>query len=241
MAEKYGDRRPALWGEHLPGIMDTLPPSHPDSTGDTDSPKASPRTLVLTLDACGGRTDGRIIALLREHGVPATIFATNSWLRRNKAVAEDLAADPLFVFACHGKRHRPASVNGRRAYGITGTRNIPALVEEVEDNARAITAAAGTRPGWFRSGTAHYDEVAVAIIRDLGLAVAGYAVSADEGATLPAKEVARRLLNAPDGAVILCHLNHPESGTFGGLAIAIPALLEQGARFAPLPSPSLFP
>ncbi|SBW01386.1 Polysaccharide deacetylase [uncultured delta proteobacterium] len=227
LAEKYRGRAPVQWGEHFPGIIDSLPPS-----GDAQNPAS--RTLALTFDACEGGTDTRIIALLREHKIPATIFATNIWLRRNQTVAHDLAADPLFTLACHGKRHKPASVNGRTAYGIAGTKSIPALVEEVEDNARAIAAVTGKRPRWYRSGTAHYDDVAVAVIFDLGLAVAGYALSADQGASLPAREVARNLLRAPDRAIVLMHLNHPESGTYQGLATALPTLLEKGVRFVGL-------
>lgn len=226
LAKTYKDRRPTLWGEHLPGVTDSLP-APPENT-------APPRTLALTLDACEGGTDTRIIALLREHNVPATIFVTNRWLGKNATVAEDLATDPLFLLACHGKRHKPASVSGKAAYGIPGTRSIPALVEEVEDNARAVAALTGIRPGWYRSGTAHYDDVALDVIHDLGLAVAGYTVSADEGASLPANSVARNLLRAPDRAIILCHLNHPESGTFRGLARALPELLEKGTVFVKL-------
>ena len=226
LAAKYRDRPPVQWGELFPGILNTLPP-------DRKSNDAF-RTLALTLDACDGDTDRRIIALLRKHSVPATLFVTNRWLVRNKAVAEDLAEDPLFAFACHGKRHKPASVNGRKAYGIAGTRTVQHLVEEVEDNARAITALTGERPRWYRSGTAHYDDVAIAVIADLSLTVAGYTVSADQGASLPAGDVARRIARAPDLAVILLHLNHPESGTFHGLATAIPKMIEQGVRFVKL-------
>ena len=231
LAQKYAGRKPVQWGEHFPGIIDSLPP--PVGT-EGEAQTGVSRTLALTLDACESGTDTRIISLLREHKVPAAIFMTNIWLKRNAAVAADLAADPLFTLACHGKRHKPASVNGRKAYGVAGTRDIPALVEEVEDNARALAAVTGKRPRWYRSGTAHYDDVAVAVIFDLGLAVAGYTVSADQGASLPAKDVARLLLRAPDRAIILMHLNHPESGTFQGMAKAIPMLLEQGVRFIAL-------
>ncbi len=229
LAEKYRSRRPSLWGEHLPGVVDALPLS-PASGSDIPA-----KTVALTLDACDGGTDTRIIALLREHRVPATVFATSRWLRRNMAVAKDLAADPLFTLACHGKRHKPASVAGRNAYGIRGTRTVRALVEEVEENAREIAAITGERPRWYRSGTAYYDDVAIAVIHDLQLAVAGYTVSADAGATLPAASVARNMRRAPDGAIILCHLNHPECGTFQGLARAIPAMLKDGAVFTRLP------
>lgn len=232
LAEKYRDQHPTLWGEHLPGVTDFLPPS-----GKHGEETAPSRTLALTFDACDGGTDMRILALLRALEVPATIFVTNQWLRRNMATARDLASDPLFSLACHGKRHKPASVAGKKIYGIVGTRNVLELVEEVEDNARSIEAVSGVRPRWYRSGTAHYDDVALRVIADLGFSAAGYAVSADQGATLPAGSVARAILKAPDRGIILCHLNHPESGTYAGLAAAIPALLAQGVKFVPLKTP----
>jgi hypothetical protein len=67
--------------------------------------------------------------------------------------------------------------------------------------------------------------------------LAGYTVSADAGATLPAGKVARLILGAPKGAIILCHVSHSESGTYAGLAKAIPAMLEKGVRFVPLDKP----
>lgn len=232
MTEKYRHERPRLWGENLPGIVTRLEPGA--ETLSLEKVANKPRTVVLTLDACDARTDMRIIALLRKHGVPATVFVTNRWLRGNAGMARELAADPLFTLGCHGNRHKPASVNGRTAYGIRGTASIAALVDEVESNARAVAAITGERPRWYRSGTAFYDDVALRIIHELGLAVAGYTLSADAGTTLGAKEIARRLLSAQDGSIILCHLNHPESGTADGLARAIPAMLENGVIFAPL-------
>ncbi|MDL2210192.1 polysaccharide deacetylase family protein [Desulfovibrio sp. OttesenSCG-928-O18] len=232
MTEKYRHEQPRFWGESLPGIVTRLETGA--ETPPTEDADKKPRMVALTLDACEGGTDTRIIALLRKHAVPAAIFITNRWLRGNAGVARELAADPLFTLACHGKRHKPASINGRAAYGIRGTASITALVDEVETNARAVAAITGERPQWYRSGTAFYDDVALKIIHDLGLGVAGYTVSADAGATLGAKEVARRMRAAKDGSIILCHLNHPESGTAEGLARAIPAMLENGVIFTPL-------
>ena len=226
MTAVYGTMPPKQWGETLAGIVRAVPvPGEPDAA----------RVLVLTLDACGGRknssVDMGIIALLRDLQIPATVFVTTPWLRANASLAKDLAADPLFELAAHGVRHKPASVSGRSVYGITGTASIAELVDEVEGNARAITALSGSRPRWFRSGTAYYDEVAVAVIRALGFEIAGYTVSLDQGASLSAREVARRALSAKSGSILLCHLNHPESGTGAGLAKALPALKEAGVVF----------
>ena len=44
--------------------------------------------VALTLDACSGRTDNRILSTLVDNEIPATIFITARWLKRNaKALA----------------------------------------------------------------------------------------------------------------------------------------------------------
>ncbi len=253
LTTRYQKRTPREWRERGPGIVSVLPPSlhcgidqgqtsgqSPDKTpGQTPQrgvaiTQTPPRGVAITLDACEGKTDMRIIALLREHKISAAIFVTNSWLRRNASIAADLAADPLFTLEAHGTRHKPASVAGWSAFGIPGTGNVAALVDEVETNARAITALAGKRPRWFRSGTAFYDDVALLVIRDLGFSVAGFAVSADQGATLPFKTVAKRLISAKDGDIVLLHLNHPESGTYDGMKEALPKMIQAGVQFVGL-------
>lgn len=190
--------------------------------------------MALTLDACGGGYDEGIIVLLRRLRVPATLFVTGRWLREHPHEFADLAADPLFEIADHGERHKPASVTGRSAYGIRGTASVRELVEEVETTARAVHALTGRRPVFFRPGTAFCDEVAVRVVGALGMTVAGYTVAADAGATLPAPAVRGNLIHAPDGAILLCHMNHPASGTREGLAAALPEMLRRGVRFVTL-------
>ena len=231
LAVRYKGRSPTRRGAAMPGISSHLAP-----LATTPTNLGYP-VMALTLDACDGTADMRIVELVRRLRVPVTLFITNRWLNRNKAMAADLAKDPLFSFAAHGARHRPAFVDGRSAFGIKGTADIPELVEEVETNARAIAALTGKRPAWFRSGTAHYDDLAVAVIHALELDIAGYTISADAGATLPAAEVARRTLAAGHGAIILAHINHPESGTAEGLAKALPVMIQAGVRFVHLPTP----
>ncbi|MDL2272928.1 polysaccharide deacetylase family protein, partial [Desulfovibrio sp. OttesenSCG-928-I05] len=165
----------------------------------------------------------------------ATIFVTSIWLRANRDAAAELAADPLFSIQAHGAAHKPASVSGRKAYGIRGTGSVTELVEEVEGNARAIEAITGKRPRWYRSGTAHYDATAVAVIHRMGFRIAGFSRNGDEGATLPPDGVRDRILAANDRDIILCHVNRPRSGTAKGLRAALPALLDAGVIFVFLP------
>lgn len=226
LAKTFGGVQPMQWGERLPGVTSQLPVK--------DKKPAKP-VVALTLDACGGKKgasyDAELIAFLREKKIPATLFVASGWMRANPEILRALAADPLFEIAAHGSQHKPCSVNGKSAYGIKGTASLAELAREVEGNARDLARAVGKRPRWFRSGTAHYDDVAVKAIRSLDLGIAGYSVAGDEGATLPPDKVAAKTLAAKHGDILLYHMNKPGGGTCKGLKASLPALLDKGFVF----------
>ena len=218
------DAQPQEWGERVTGVRTRL---------DTDEP-----VIALTFDACGGSGgngyDAQLIEQLRAAAVPATLFLNARWLEANRATARQLADDELFELANHGTEHRPISVTGRTAYGISGTTSAQAVVDEVLGCQRLLTALDGAPPRHFRAGTAYGDEVAVAIVRDLGLEVVNFDVLGDAGATFSATEVERALLGARSGSIALLHMNHPGSGTAAGVAAAIPQLRDRGFSFTTL-------
>lgn len=229
--DEYAGRVPQQWGTDLPGIVSTLEPG-PDGT----------RTIALTFDACGGphgsNVDTEVLTVLSEYAVPATLFLNERWIRANPAATEQFVADPLLRVENHGSGHMPLSVTGREAYGIAGTRNAAEVIDEIASN-RALLRSFGVNSGWFRAGTAHYDDVAVSIARDLGVGIAGFSVNADFGATASATTVEQQLLGASDGAIVLAHMNQPESGTAAGLRAAIPALVAGGVKFVHLDGSAL--
>jgi peptidoglycan/xylan/chitin deacetylase (PgdA/CDA1 family) len=212
---------PALWGERVPGVRTKL------DTGE--------KVIALTLDACGSASgkgvDSRLIEFLVARQIPATLFINGRWIDANPELFKKLAANPLFEIANHGIRHKPASVNGRSVYGISGTQNVAEVVEEIELNARKIEAISGTRPKLYRSGTAYYDEIAVRISQGLGQEVAGFSLLGDAGATWSASQVKAALLKALPGDIALLHMNHPEAGTGEGIMAAVPELQRRGFRF----------
>ena len=214
---------PSEWGESVTGVGTRL---------------ADTSAIALTFDACGGPGgsgyDAALIAYLREREVPATLFMNRRWVRENPQVSGELAEDPLFELENHGTEHRPLSVDGRSVYGITGTASAEAVVEEVLGCQRELTELTGRAPRFFRSGTAYYDDVAVRIVHELGLAVAGYSVLGDAGATFSAAQVRAALLGAQPGSIVLLHMNHPSSGTADGVAAAVEELLDRGATFTTL-------
>ena len=242
MRKRHGES-PTKWAEKMPGITSRLavepPAGKPAPATDLatalkSSVPPAPPVVALTLDACSGAYDAELITFLRQRQIPATIFVTGRWLKDNPDTFKDLAKDPLFEIGAHGMAHKPCSVDGREAYNIKGTASMQELVDEVESNARELHRAGTVRPRWFRSGTAFYDDVAVAVIHDLGMNVAGYSIAIDEGATLPAAKVRDKTLAAKNGDILLGHMNHPSSGTRQGLMDALPVLLDKGYVFVRL-------
>jgi peptidoglycan/xylan/chitin deacetylase (PgdA/CDA1 family) len=221
ISSRFSGRMPLQWGENVPGVRTRLA---------TDE-----KVIALTLDACGSAkgtgVDAALMDFLAREQIPATLFINARWIDANPTLFRQLAANPLFEIANHGLRHKPASVNGRSVYGINGTKDASELVEEIELNARKIEAITCVRPKLYRSGTAYYDDVAVEISRFLKHEVAGYSVHGDAGATYTAAKVKAALLGASSGDVILCHMNHPESGTAAGIIAAVPELRTRGFRF----------
>ena len=221
ISARFSGRRPTHWGENVPGVRTRL--------------ATEEKVVALTLDACGSArgkgVDSRLMDFLMRERIPATLFINTRWIDANPELFRRLADNPLFEIANHGLRHKPASVSGRSIYGIEGTKDAGELVEEIELNARKIETITGKRPKLYRSGTAYYDEVAVEIAAELRHEVAGFSVLGDAGATYSAAQVKAALLKALPGDVILCHMNHPESGTGAGIIAAVPELKRRGFRF----------
>jgi peptidoglycan/xylan/chitin deacetylase (PgdA/CDA1 family) len=221
---RYAGVAPVAWGLDVPGVVNRLP--------------TQDRVVALTFDACGGGRgsgyDAALIEALRVTGTPATLFLNERWVLAHPETTAELAGQPLFEIANHGTQHRPLSVTGRSAYGITGTADAGEVYDEVVGNRQSLTEATGVTPRFFRSGTAHYDDVAVRIARDLGAAVVNFDVNGDAGATLTPQDVAAALESAAPGSIVLCHMNQPDSGTAQGVATALPRQAQAGFRFVHL-------
>jgi peptidoglycan/xylan/chitin deacetylase (PgdA/CDA1 family) len=218
-------RVPTQWGMSLPGIVTRF--------------AASGRQLALTFDACDHACDDTLLNTLQRYNAPAVLFLCSKWIDANPGRAEQLAANPLFEIGNHGTRHVPLSVTGRSAYGIAGTKSADEAVDEVWTNQNRIAALTGKAPSWYRTGTAHYDDVAVQIVHQLGLTPVGFSVNADNGATSPAGKVGAAITAATPGSIVLAHMNHPASGTAAGVSAAIPTMLAAGWQFVPLAGQSV--
>lgn len=190
--------------------------------------------VALTLDACSGAVDMKLIQGLIELDIPTTVFVTGRWLKGNEqAIGVMLQHPELFEFENHGAMHVPPVI-GAKVYGIAGVRDEAALREEVSGGTEAMARVLRRGAQWYRGAGAHYDGRSMAIIDEMGYRIAGFSVNGDDGATLSAQGVAGRLSRVRPGDIVLAHMNHPKSGTGAGLLKALPGLKEKGYRFVRL-------
>jgi peptidoglycan/xylan/chitin deacetylase (PgdA/CDA1 family) len=201
----------------------------------TIAPESAARTVALTLDACSGAVDHRILDALIETRTRATIFVTHRWLKRNAAALATLRAHAdLFEIENHGDQHVPVVTDATTVFGLKTAATPEAVRAEVEGGAQAVEAATGTRPRWFRGATARYSRDALDLIQASGYSVAGYSLNADQGASLPAAEVGRRIAAAKTGDVIIAHVNQPTHPSGAGVAEGVRALAKAGFVFVRL-------
>lgn len=198
-------------------------------------PAPDARTVALTLDACSGGFDQRVMDALVESNAKATIFVTERWLTRNpQALAALKARSDLFQVENHGARHVPAITDASSVFGVKTALTLDGVRKEVEGGARAVEAATGRRPQWYRGATARYTPDALKEIAALGYRVAGYSLNADQGASLGARETARRIKAAKSGDVVIAHINQPGRPAGAGVAAGVMALAAEGVRFVRL-------
>jgi peptidoglycan/xylan/chitin deacetylase (PgdA/CDA1 family) len=221
---RYAGVAPVGFGLDVPGVVNRLP--------------TQDRVVALTFDACGGARgsgyDAALIDVLRTTRTPATLFLNQRWVLAHPDLTADLAADPLFDLANHGTAHQPLSVTGASAYGIPGTAGPGEVFDEITGNRETLTAATGVAPRFFRSGTAHYDDVAVRIAGDVGETVVNFDVNGDAGATFGPQQVTAALRSASAGSIVIAHTNQPTGGTAAGVAAALPRMVADGFRFVRL-------
>jgi peptidoglycan/xylan/chitin deacetylase (PgdA/CDA1 family) len=196
---------------------------------------ADKRVVALTFDCCPGTFDLRIANVLISERIPATIFVTWLWMRRNPDGLALLLAHPdLFAIENHGELHIPPVLGDRTIFGIRVAGDLPSIKREVEQGARAIRAASGIAPRWYRGAAGFYSPSVIPDIEAMGFSIGGYSFSADLGASLPAARVATRMASAKSGDVIVAHINQPLRPSGLGVVEGLHALQRQDTVFVRL-------
>lgn len=198
-------------------------------------PKGDAPAVAMTLDACMGEVDMRILGPLIDNAIPVTIFATRRWLEHNPATIKLLRANSaLFDIQNHGAQHLPAIIGSEKAYGLAPAGTANAVFAEVLGGQQAITAAFGTAPGWYRDATALYTADAMRLIDSMGFKIAGFSVNGDIGASVSAEIAKARISAAKSGDVIISHINQPTRPAGVGVIDGILSLRARGYRFVHL-------
>jgi peptidoglycan/xylan/chitin deacetylase (PgdA/CDA1 family) len=188
--------------------------------------------VALTLDACSGKIDHRILDMLVKERIAATIFVTARWLKRNdEAVAIFKAHPDLFELEDHGREHLAPIDRPTTVYGVHSAGSPEALALEVGGGADAMRLAGLDAPHWYRGATAKYSASAIELIEGMGYRVAGFSLNADGGSLLGAKTTGRRIAAARDGDVIIAHINQPGHAAGKGVVSGVLALKKRGFEF----------
>ncbi len=220
---KFGGRVPKQWGMEVTGLV---------------LRSTSPQ-VCLTYDACGGpygsKVDQELLDLLITQKIPATLFLNQRWIEANRPTFDTIASHPeLFDIGNHGTRHMPLSVTGKMAYNEPATQNAGEVYDEVAGNHVFLTTLLGKAPRFFRTGTAHYDEVAIEIVRAMGELPIGFDINGDAGTTYTAAQVIQETGKAKAGSIVIAHMNQPARQTYEGMMVILPRMRDKGVRFARL-------
>lgn len=188
--------------------------------------------VALTLDACSGDVDHRILDVLVRERIPTTLFVTAQWLDRNPdAFAIFLAHPELFQIEGHGAEHIPPVLGTEKVYGITPAGTPERIIAEVMGGSDALVEAGAPRGNWYRGATALYSPAAIPLIESLGFRVAGFSLNADYGASASAEVARRQISSAKQGDVIIAHINQPTRAAGAGIAQGILDLKARGVNF----------
>ena len=186
----------------------------------------SEKRIALTFDACSSinqsQLDRKLVQVLIEHQVPATLFMGGKWVEDQPEAARQLAANPLFEIANHGFHHRHLTRLDRAA-----------IKQELVRAQEAIESITGVRPRYFRAPYGEYDGKLVKVAASLGMTTIQYDLaSGDPDKRATAKRLSRYVLHhVQGGSIVVMHINRRGWHTAEALPTIIRDLREQGYTF----------
>jgi len=172
----------------------------------------------------------KVIQILINEKVPATLFLTGLWMETYPKVVKELAANPLFELANHSYSH-PTFL--RICYGLT---YIPDSKdeEEVMKTQELLKSMAGVDNHLFRFPGGCFEKSDATIVHNLGLDIIGWDVKSDDGFNTNTVRIINNVLKkAKNGSIVLMHLNGGANAPKTGEALLpiIKGLKEKGFFF----------
>ncbi len=209
----------AAFAERHPGLAETastptIDPAPPQVIhhGNRDQDR-----VALTFDACSdhqhNEVDDRILEILREQEIPATLFLGGRWMAEHADLTRELHDDPLFEIGTHAWGHPDL------------TEQSPQEVEREIGLAQMVAhALTGEWPRHFRAPYVAIDETVWHTAGALGVRTVQHDVaSGDADPEAEPERVAEHVLDrVAGGSIVVLHLHDPELPT----AAALPAILD---------------
>lgn len=196
------------------------------------------KAAALTFDMCELDTsttgcDMAVLSLLRERGIPATLFMGGKWMRtHSRRVKEIMLEGELFEIGNHNWSHGNCALlsdEGLKAQVLWTQAEYELLREEA--GAYNIPEV----PGLFRLPYGRNNERALKTLAGLGMRVVQWDVAAEAGDNSSPKRAKRSAKTVAamtrPGSILLFHANLVPKGTANLLREVIDILADEGYEF----------
>lgn len=180
--------------------------------------KRDKKVMALTFDADmtpkmkkdleGGKVNSwynkKVIDILKEEKIPATLFLTGMWIEQYPREAKDLADNPLFELGNHSYSHPAFQEN---CYAL---KLIPdsADSQEVIKTQKLLFNLSGKENKLFRFPGGCYSKTDLKIVNNLGLTVVGWDTVAGDSFNNNVNQIISNVLKkAQNGSVVVMHMH----------------------------------
>lgn len=188
--------------------------------------------VALTFDACDGKTDMRILELIKQEKIPVTLFVTGKWLDKNVEAVNFIKDNQnFFKIENHGLNHLQAVESENGAYHLPTVKNETGLSHEVLDNSKKIMDVFLVTPHYYRTAGALYDRDCLEWLKNKSIKIGGYTIAADEGAKASKDRIVSNLSKVKNGDVVLMHINHPNSEVYEGFKKGLVIMKSHNLQF----------
>jgi peptidoglycan-N-acetylglucosamine deacetylase len=239
-------RRAAILLSTLVGILGALPVTLASSAPQLGFDHAATDEKIVALTFDGDMTPGmlselkskrvsswyneKIIEVLRQEHVPATLFLTGMWIETYRDATKDLSADPLFELGNHSYSHGAFHSPCYRLFPIPESKQV-AEVQKTDD---LLKENAVSYRKYFRFPGLCFDAASVKKVEDQGYTIVGGDVDGADAFEKSPKWVASYVVtHVRPGSIVVMHLQGGPNApaTAGALPDIIRTLRSQGYSF----------
>lgn len=184
------------------------------------------KRIAITFDACSfvhtSKVDRKLVQILINKHVPATLFLGGKWVEDQPQEAKYLASIPFFEIANHSFHHPHLT-----------RMSASSIRRELERAQEVIKKVTGKTPQYFRAPYGEYDKTLVKVAASLGLTTVQFDLaSGDPDKHITANRLSRWVIRkARGGSIIVMHINTHGWHTAEALPTIIQTLRQRGYEF----------